>query len=148
MVGVDVGQLNVNQEQNLNLKQKIMIRMERSQLNTTYSLTSDTSHLWNESNHDRDYIKKATYYLPLSSISSGQQIATVVELRVWFYSNVSVHSTYLTSCLADLLPNLKLSLVLICVEQMLLSPHSQEGEVLKSIHKRFWKMINSSFSIS
>lgn len=65
MVGVDVGQLNVNQEQNLNLKQKIMIRMERSQLNTTYSLTSDTSHLWNESNHDRDYIKKS-YLLPPS----------------------------------------------------------------------------------
>lgn len=28
MVGVDVGQLNVNQQQNLNQRQKILIRME------------------------------------------------------------------------------------------------------------------------
>lgn len=36
MIGVDVRQLNVNQQQNLDKRQKIMIRMERSQLNPTY----------------------------------------------------------------------------------------------------------------
>lgn len=36
MIGVDVGQLNVNQQQNLDKRENILIRPEGSRLNTTH----------------------------------------------------------------------------------------------------------------
>ena len=73
MIGVDVGQLNVNQQQNLGKRQKITIRMETAQLNTTHKGLARVIHRYNQGSHNLSNIQFKNFSRTCQALFSQTQ---------------------------------------------------------------------------